>query len=105
MRRAELPLPHRLHGAIVQSAAEPLQNLHVANRSVAAHDDLHHHLAAEPAAPRVFRIVRAHFAQQPRRIDSAPRTEWSAAGAASGSWSNTGPVALANARSRAGACA
>src|SRR5439155_20388483 len=102
MRRRELPLTHRLHGAIVQSTAQALQNPDVADRAVAPHDDLQHHFAAEPAAPRVFCVVGADFAQQPRRIDSAPRTEWSAAGAASGSRSNAGPVALANARSRAG---
>src|SRR5206468_9609880 len=98
LRRREPPLAHRLHGAVVQSAAEPLQNPDVADRAVAPHHDLHDDFAADPAAPRVFGVVGAHFAQQPRRIDSAPRTEWSAAGAASGSRSNAGPVALAQAR-------
>ena len=83
-RRAgdESPLAHRLHRAIVQPAAQSLQNLHVADGSVAAHDDLEHDVAGDAAAARVLGVVGLHFTQQARRLDAAAGTIRPAAGAA-----------------------
>src|SRR5439155_7825894 len=91
-RGGEAPLPHRLRGAIVEAAAEPLQDAHVADRTVTAHDDLEHDVSGDPALARVLGVIRLHFAQQPWRLDAAAGTVRSAAGAASRAW--TDPAAF-----------
>src|SRR5438128_2057439 len=81
-RGRKAPLTNGLDGAIVQAAAETLQNLHVPDRAVAADDDLEDHVARDPALPRIFRIVGFHLAQQARRLDAAAGPIGSAARAA-----------------------
>ena len=76
---------------------------HVADRAVTPHDDLELDLAFDVGAPRLVGVVGAHFAQQPRRLDAAARTEGTAAVAAAGSVADAGAIALAEARATAGA--
>src|SRR6478672_4712821 len=101
--RRELPLLHRRNGALVETVAQSLKHLDVADRAVAPHDDLHHDIAAHAPATRLFGVVRLHLAQQRGRRDAAAGTIRSAAGAAA--------LALADARAlslpdtRASACA
>src|SRR5262245_9470632 len=62
-RRREAPLPDGLDGAIVQPGAQALQNLHVADRSVAAHDDFEHDFAARSEERRVGKEWKSRGAQ------------------------------------------
>src|SRR5580704_4941154 len=66
--RRETPLTHGLRRAIVQAAAETLEDLHVADAAVGAHDDLHHDVAGQILPAGVFGVVRFHLTQQARRL-------------------------------------
>ena len=105
----EAPLADRLHGALVETRSEPLQHLDVAHRSISPHDNFQHDVADEITLPCFFGVIRFHFAQKPRRLDAAAGTEWTAARAASRSWSDAGAVAFADTgsrgRARAATCA
>src|SRR5687767_2492500 len=71
----EAPLTHRVHRALVQPAAQPANNLHLADGAVAADDDLELHFAFDVGAARFVGVIGAHFAQQPRRFNTAARAE------------------------------
>ena len=97
----------RLHGAFVETRAEAPHHLDVANRSVPPHDNFQHDVADDITLPCFLGVIGFHFAQKPRGLDAAARTEWTAARAASRSWSDAGAVAFADSSSlaRAGAAA
>src|SRR3954470_18502833 len=101
-RRRELPLPHRLDRAIVEPAAEPLQDLDVPDRAVAADDDLEHDVAGDAGSPRPLRVIGLHLAQQPWRRDSRSWPVRTAAGAATRARTDAGTVAFADAGPLAG---
>ena len=77
--------------------AESLQHLHVADRSVPPDHDLQDHVADDAALTGLFRIVRFHFAQQPRRFDPAAASIRTAADPTARSGPDSGAVAFADA--------
>src|SRR5262245_53074916 len=103
MRGRETPLPHRLHSAVVEPAAEAAQNAHVADGAVAPDHDLELDVSADVLTARVVGVVRFHFLQQPRRIDAAAGTIGSAAGPAPGAGPDAAALAFAEAGTLAAA--
>ena len=101
----ESPLAHGLNRPLVEAGAKPLQYLHVADRTVARDDDLHHHFTLEAAAPRVFAVVGLDLAQQAGRLDARPGAKRAATCAAAGAWTDAGSVSRAEARPGAGSSA
>src|SRR5213076_2987477 len=101
------PLPNGLHRTIVESSAQALQHLHVADRSIPADDDLENDVARDAAQPCLFCVIRLDFPQQPRRFDSASGSIRSAADSAARSRtdSRSGPFADAGSSPRPGAAA
>src|SRR5262249_17052129 len=108
----EAPLPHRLHRAIVQASAEPLEDAHVADRAIPPHDDLEQDLASDVSLPRLLGVVGLHLAEQPRRlaaaaaagpVRAAPRAAArTGPDAASAAFAEASPPAGAGATARAG---
>src|SRR4029077_18151060 len=87
--------------------AEAFHHLDVAYRSVPPHDDFQHDVADDTTLPCFLGVIGFHFVQKPRGLDATARTEWTAARAASRSWSDAGALAFADSGSlaRAGAAA
>ena len=106
-RRAETPLANGCNRALIKAGAATLQNRDVADRAVAPHDDLEHHVSGDAAAPRVVGVIGLDLAQQSRRLDAASRAEGTAARAAAGTVANAGSesFAAAGALACAGAAA
>src|SRR5690242_10150919 len=98
MCRCELPLTYGGDRPFVEAAAEALEDLHVADIAVARHDDFEQNVAADVAAARLFRELRLHLMQQPRRLDAAAGTVGSAPRTAAGPRADSAAGALAIAR-------
>jgi hypothetical protein len=69
----------------------------VADTAVSPHDDLQDNIASDAAPSRLFRVLRLHFVQQPRRLDAAAWPIGATTGAASFAFADTGtnPLAIA----------
>ena len=81
----ETPLADRLQRTLVEARSQPPQHFDFAHRSISPHDNFQDDLADEIALPGFFGVIRFHFAQKPRRLDSAAGTERTAARPASSS--------------------
>src|SRR5688572_2927702 len=102
-RRRELPLAHGSHRPLIETGAQALQDGDVADAAIAAHDDLEDHVTGNPAPSRIVGVIRLDLAEQPWRVDTAARTERSAAGAAARAVADTRAETFAAARALAGA--
>src|SRR4051794_4024820 len=69
-RRREAPLAHGLDGALVQTCAQALEQLHRADAAVAPDDDLEHHVAFQVPPASFLRVIRLYFALDGGRRDS-----------------------------------
>ena len=92
----------RVDRALIEAGAETPQQVHVANRPVAAHDDLELDVAVDAAQPGVLGVVRLHLAEKGRRRDAAAGPIGPATRAASGARPDPGTVSFAKARAFAG---
>src|SRR3954467_7658402 len=102
-RRREAPLSHRLHCALVEPGAQPVQQPHVADRAVALHDDLELDVPFDAALAAFFRVIRLHLANDRGRGDAGPWTVGTAASPAAGAWPESRALSLSNAGALPGA--
>src|SRR3990170_1545100 len=84
-RRRKPPLTHRVRGALVEPAPKPLQDPNVADRSVAAHDDLEDDITGKASPAGLLCVIRFDFALHGRGRDPASRTIRTAPRATTGS--------------------
>src|SRR3954468_24489810 len=102
-RRREPPLSHRVHCALIEPGAQPVQQPHVADRAVALHDDLELDVSFDAALAAFFRVIRLHLANDRGRGDAGARTVGTTAGPAAGARTESRALSLANAGALPGA--
>jgi hypothetical protein len=66
----EAPLPDRLQGPFIQRGAETADDSRVADRAIAADNELDDHLALDRATPRLVRVVGLDLADDAWWLDS-----------------------------------
>ena len=80
--RREFPLAHGFDGFLLESTAQRPAHLHVADRAIAAHDNLEHDVAFDRLTSRGIRVARTNFPDQRRWVDAGARLIRTATGTA-----------------------
>jgi hypothetical protein len=97
-----VPLSNGLDGSVIQPASQAVKELYVADRAVAAHDNLEDHVARDARATSFFCVLCLYLSQDPRRNDAGTRTKRSAASPATRTRTNARALALAEASAFSG---
>jgi hypothetical protein len=90
-RGVEAPLSNGGHRTLFQASTNPTQQSDVANRAVAAHDNLQDDITSDAAPPRFIRVFCFDLAHQTGRIDSASWPVRSAADTSAAAVADPGP--------------
>src|SRR5204863_1836412 len=99
-RGCESPLAHGRNRPLVQPMRESVQQFDVADRTVAAHDNLENHCTLDVGSPRLLGVAGLYFAKDSRGQNAASRTIRASARAAACSVADTRPIALPQAGPR-----